>query len=195
MIPADGMKIGSIGCGWATTEAVLVSQGREVHGVDISPEAVDRAKSRITSVRLISPGDRSVFPKDSLDGLILADVIEHLPHAWDALKEFAIAVRPGGWVVISVPNMWSIKVFFRFFLRGDWPEDPQGVFDATHLQVMSPKRLKRWCLSAGLVLEASFDVYLTAGVKRKFLQAVDLLTFRLFHHLWLNQVQFRCRKR
>ena len=37
MIPSDGRVIGSIGCGYAKTEGILVSQGREVHGVDISP--------------------------------------------------------------------------------------------------------------------------------------------------------------
>jgi trans-aconitate methyltransferase len=60
------------------TEAVLVQQGREVHGVDISTEAIERAKSRLSSARVVAPDDRSPFPAASLDGLILSDVLEHL---------------------------------------------------------------------------------------------------------------------
>ncbi len=48
MIPPDGRVIGSIGCGYAGTEAKLVAGGREVHGVDISPGAIEVARGRIT---------------------------------------------------------------------------------------------------------------------------------------------------
>src|SRR5262245_56553273 len=105
LIPPDGKVIGSIGCGWGTTEAVLVQQGRQVHGVDISAEAISRAASRLTSARRIEPNDFSPFDPASLDGLILADVLEHIPAAWEALTSYAKAVKPGGWVAISVPNM------------------------------------------------------------------------------------------
>ena len=37
MIPSDGLVIGSVGCGYAMSEGILNLQGREVHGVDISP--------------------------------------------------------------------------------------------------------------------------------------------------------------
>jgi hypothetical protein len=41
MILSDGRAIGSVGCGYAKSEAMLVLQGRKVHGVDISPHAID----------------------------------------------------------------------------------------------------------------------------------------------------------
>ena len=154
MVPADGKVIGSVGCGTGCTEGILAEQGREVHGVDISPEAVETARGRLASARLISPEDRIVFPNNSLDGLILADVIEHIPAAWDALASFARAVKPGGWVVISVPNMQSVYVLIRFMILGDWPERPRGIFDRTHIQMMSRRRLTRWIDGAGLELSA-----------------------------------------
>jgi 2-polyprenyl-3-methyl-5-hydroxy-6-metoxy-1,4-benzoquinol methylase len=98
MIPADGRVIGSVGCGYAKSEAMLVLQGREVHGVDISPRAIELASTRLTSARVVSPEERMPFEPDSLDGLILADVIEHMPQAWDYLACFARMVKPGaGW--------------------------------------------------------------------------------------------------
>ena len=195
MVPPDGKVIGSIGCGTGLTEEALVRDGREVHGVDISDEAIAAARGRLTSARVVSPDDRAPFAPGSLDGLILADVIEHIPAAWDALAAFVKAVRPGGWVVISVPNMRSIEVLTHFFLGGDWPEDPGGIFDRTHLQVMSQARLARWCKAAGLTVERWFDQYDPRGPRRiRLMRTLDALTGRLFHGWFMFQLQVRCRR-
>jgi 2-polyprenyl-3-methyl-5-hydroxy-6-metoxy-1,4-benzoquinol methylase len=192
MIPSDGQVIGSIGCGWAATEAILVQQGRQVHGVDVCAQAIEVAATRLTSARLVEPKTSPLFPPDSLDGLILADVIEHIPSAWLALAEFARCVRPGGWIIISVPNMRSIHTIREWWIGGDWPERPYGIFDATHLQVMSKKRLVRWCDGAGLQVERWFDKY--KEDRRQILHLLDLATFRCFH-FWLTfQLQVRCRR-
>ncbi len=194
MIPEDGKTIGSIGCGYATTEAVLVKQGREVHGVDVNEVAIESARRRLTSARVITPDERRLFEDDSLDGLILADVIEHLPAAWDALATFARAVRPGGWVVISVPNMRSLNVICRLVVQGDWPESPTGIFDATHIQNMTRRRLERWCKNADLTIEKWYDKYETHKPRGKWVKAFDAATFRLFHDFMTFQLQCRCRK-
>ncbi|MCY2954595.1 MAG: class I SAM-dependent methyltransferase [Planctomycetota bacterium] len=194
MIPPDGTVIGTVGCGTAATEAVLVQQGRVVHGVDVAAQAIQKAKTRLTSARVVAADDRAVFPDASLDGLILADVIEHMPLAWESLAAYTKAVRPGGWVVISVPNMRNLKVLSRFIIGGDWPEEPTGIFDATHLQVMSKRRLVRWCSRAGLRIEKWYDLYLSNRWKRTTLQVLDALTLRLAHTWWLMELQLQARK-
>jgi 2-polyprenyl-3-methyl-5-hydroxy-6-metoxy-1,4-benzoquinol methylase len=194
MIPPDGNVIGTVGCGTAATEAVLVQQGRVVHGVDIAAQAIEKAKTRLSSARVVAADDRAVFPDASLDGLILADVIEHMPLAWESLAAYTKAVRPGGWVVISVPNMRNLKVLSRFIIGGDWPEDPTGIFDATHLQVMSKRRLVRWCSLAGLRIEKWYDLYLSNRWKQTTLQVLDALTLRLAHTWWLMELQLQARK-
>ena len=195
MIPPDGEVIGSIGCGYAATEAQLVAEGRQVHGVDISEEPIRLAKTRLTSARVVRPGDRRLFEPVSLDGLILADVIEHIPQAWDALREFAAYVKPGGWVVISVPNMRNYVGLRTFILKGDWPEDPGGIFDRTHVQVLTHRRLDRWCRHANLPIEQWFDRYDPYGPRRlRFFRCIDLMTGKLFHSWWMYQLQVRCRR-
>ena len=194
MIPPDGKVIGTIGCGRAATEAQLVRDGREVHGVDVSPEAIEAARGRLTSARVIDPGEESPFEENSLDGLILADVLEHLPMAWLKLQSFAKAVKPGGWVVISVPNNRYVEALFPLLLKGDWPEYPMGIFDETHLQVMTHKRLDRWCKAAGLRKEAEFDLYDFSFFKRNLYRAINLGTFRLFRSFLTFEVQARYRK-
>lgn len=189
MIPRDGTTIGSVGCGWGATEAVLMREGRAVHGVDISEAAITVARSRLTSARVIAPGDHHVFEDESLDGLILADVIEHIPLAWTALSSFSRAVKRGGWVVISVPNMQSLNVVVQLMLLGDWPEKKIGIFDETHIQMMTRKRLVRWAAAAGLVPIAWYDSY-EDHWRGRAQQAVDRLTLRVLHD-WLSY-QWQC---
>lgn len=194
MIPADGKIIGTIGCGRAATEAQLVKEGREVHGADVSAEAIETAKTRLTSAKVIGPEDESPFVASSLDGLILADVLEHLPMAWERLKLFSKAVKPGGWVVISVPNNRYLEALVPFVLKGDWPEYPMGIFDQTHLQVMTHKRLNRWCRAAGLKLEAEFDFYDFSFIRRNIYRAMNLATLRLLKSFLTFEVQARYRR-
>ncbi len=194
MVPSDGKVIGSIGCGWAATEAQLVRSGREVHGVDISEEAIAVARGRITSARVVDPGDLSPFAPESLDGLILADVLEHLPTAWHALQTFSRMVKPSGWIVISVPNMRHVDAMGQYVLRGDWPEDPLGIFDGTHIQFMTHKRLHRWCRAAGLTLEQRFDHYHFSFLRRNVHRAMDWISLRLARNLFAWQIQGRYRR-
>lgn len=193
MIPSDGIVIASIGCGTGISEAELVKQNREVHGVDISEQAIALAKTRLTSARVVSPGERMMFDLSSLDGLILADVLEHIPMAGEALRQFASMVKPGGWVVISVPNMRHWSVVLRFVILGDWPERTSGIFDATHLQMMSKKRLERWCCNAGLKIERWFDRYDPVKPRGTLGRILDLMTLRLLHQLFQFQLQCVCR--
>jgi 2-polyprenyl-3-methyl-5-hydroxy-6-metoxy-1,4-benzoquinol methylase len=194
MIPPDGRVIASIGCGTGISEHELVKAGREVHGIDTSPEAIARAAPRLTSARVVAPGDPLPFAPDSLDGLILADVIEHIPMAWEFLATAARAVRPGGWVVISVPNMRHWSTMLRFVLQGDWPERPTGIFDATHVQVMTRKRLARWCAGAGLTVDRWYDRYFPVPKYHRASVVLDWMTLRLFHQWFMFQLQVVCRR-
>jgi 2-polyprenyl-3-methyl-5-hydroxy-6-metoxy-1,4-benzoquinol methylase len=194
MIPPDGKVIGTIGCGRAATEELLIREGREVHGADISAEAIKTAKERLTSARVIAATEEQPFDDHSLDGLILADVLEHMPMAWEALRSYCRAVKPGGWVVISVPNNRYVEALVPLLIKGEWPEYPMGTFDQTHVQVMTHKRLDRWCRAAGLSKEAEFDLYDFRFFRRNIYRALNVATFRLFKSFLTFEVQARYRR-
>jgi hypothetical protein len=125
--------------------------------------------------------------------LILADVIEHMPRAWSVLNDYVRMVKPGGWVVISVPNMRYLPALWVFTLRGDWPEQPLGIFDETHVQVMTHKRLARWCQSAGLSLEREYECYEWRPSRRRIFKLLNRLTLRFFKSLFNFEIQARYR--
>ena len=180
LIPYEGSIIGSIGCGQAATEEVLARSGREVHGVDVSDEAVAIARSRITSARVIDANDDMPFPENRLDGLLLIDVLEHLPLAKHRLKSYTKMLKKGGWMVISVPNMQHVEVLATLAFSGDWPEHPMGIYDETHIQVMTHARLRRWADEAGLNFLKYQDSYDHRFWRRNIYRTIDKATFGLF---------------
>lgn len=188
LVPKTGFIIGSIGCGRASTEQVLVAAGREVHGVDISAEAVEVAKKRITSARVVNGDVLMPFAENSLDGLILADVIEHMPLAWNRLEQFAKMVKQGGWILISVPNMRQLRVLYTLLLKGDWPEQPTGIFDETHIQVMTHKRLERWAVKSGLSLLKWQNSYFFRPQINAIYKLINLVTFNYFQSFFDYQI-------
>ena len=187
MIPeASGRILGSIGCGQARTEGALVEMGFQVHGLDMAEQAIEVAKKRITSAKVIQGDELMPFAEESLDGLLLLDVLEHMPQAWNRLKHFSKTVKKGGWVIISVPNMLFVSAIKQYLIKGDWPEDDEGIFDETHIQFMTHKRVERWANQAGLQLGFWQDAYPYGYWEHKFYKAADLATFKFgksfLHH-------------
>jgi 2-polyprenyl-3-methyl-5-hydroxy-6-metoxy-1,4-benzoquinol methylase len=177
MVPAEGGRIGSIGCGMAITESQLMGNGRVILGVDVSPKAISVAKARLTDAWQIEPSEEMPFAENSLDGLLLLDVLEHMESANLRLKAYSKMLKPGGWVVISVPNMRYLEAVFQYLVVGDLPEGPMGIFDKTHIQFMTHKRLKRWCADAGLTHQKWYDSYDYRFVRRNIYRLLNLCSF------------------
>jgi hypothetical protein len=92
-------------------------------------------------------------------------------------------------VVISVPNMRYVSALATFVLGSEWPEDPLGIFDGTHLQVMTHRRLNRWALQAGLELQRWHDKYDHRFVRRNACRLVNRMTFGFLRSFLTHQVQ------
>ncbi len=188
LVPTKSGVIGSLGCGQARTEGSLVERGFEVHGVDVSERSIEVAKTRITSARVITGDELMPFAENSLDGLLLLDVLEHIPLAWERLKHYVKMVKKGGWIIISVPNMRNIDTLRELLIKGDWPEKAAGTFDKTHIQVMTHKRVKRWGTQAGLKFVKWHDTYRARFGPHYTYKVLNLATCRIFRSFFTNQV-------
>jgi len=104
------------GCGTGTLSRLLVERGCRVLGVDAAMAMVEAAD------QLAPHGDQSVHLKfervetiaqlplasDSCDGVLCSSVLEYVSDVDACLKEFARVLRPGGLLLVSVPNRHSI---------------------------------------------------------------------------------------
>jgi 2-polyprenyl-3-methyl-5-hydroxy-6-metoxy-1,4-benzoquinol methylase len=57
---------------------------------------------------------------DRFDAAVALEIIEHLENPWHFARECAAALRPGGVVVVSTPNIQSSRSRIEFLLRAEF---------------------------------------------------------------------------
>src|SRR5262249_20529929 len=89
-------------CGTGRHGAYLAARGHQVIGIDRSPEMLQRAREKVPSGDF-REGDLEALPleAESVDVVVCALALVHLPQVDGAIREFARVVRPGGRVIIS----------------------------------------------------------------------------------------------
>ncbi|BCS34736.1 SAM-dependent methyltransferase [Luteitalea sp. TBR-22] len=100
-----GARVVEAGCG--ARSHLAYPPGARVVGVDLLRSQLQRN----TDTRLLAQGDVAALPIASAvaDLVVCWDVLEHLPDPEAAIGEIARLVRPGGLVVLALPNILSLK--------------------------------------------------------------------------------------
>lgn len=98
-----------VGCGPGVTMNTLKEFGLLV-GLDRSRKALEKAKERGHRWLLYGNATTLPFPSGCFDGVTLLDVLEHIPDDWRALEEIRRVLKPGGFLLLTVPAyqfLWS----------------------------------------------------------------------------------------
>ena len=80
------------------------------------------------------------FPPESFDIVICGDLLEHLRDPWSAFDYVVGFLRPGGRIIVSLPNILYWRAIGRILL-GDFRYAPSGVLDRTHLRFFCRKNM------------------------------------------------------
>jgi ubiquinone/menaquinone biosynthesis C-methylase UbiE len=103
-----------LGCGPAVMEEALVARGFSVRGIDASEAMIEHGKARIAASGLAERCSLAVGDVTRLggadgfyDAVLSMGLLEYLPHYGPALQEIHRVLRPGGIVVLTVPNRMS----------------------------------------------------------------------------------------
>jgi SAM-dependent methyltransferase len=152
-VPAGAARILEVGCarGRLGYECKRQDPSRYVAGVELDPEAAQAAKERLDDVFVLDAQDE-VPPVDpeGFDCLIFGDVLEHLVDPEAALRRYRRLLAPGGVVLVSLPNIQHYSTV-RSLLRGDFPYQPSGLLDATHLRFFTHMSFAKLMLDAGFL--------------------------------------------
>ncbi|MDD2725319.1 MAG: class I SAM-dependent methyltransferase [Methylovulum sp.] len=130
-----------IGCGSGDFLMEMQQQGWEVQGLEPSDTATHRARLQGLEVTC-GTLETTELPQNHFDMVVAWMVIEHLHHPLAGLEKICLALKPGGVLVLSVPDMGGLD--FRLFKQHYY-----ALHLPNHLYHFTRFSIKRLILDAG----------------------------------------------
>src|SRR5271155_1063373 len=176
---AGKMKILEAGCGrkW---ELNLELADFEITGVDLDAHALEHRRSvtRDLDVGIVgSVCDREIVPSKHFDVVYSAYVLEHIDGALTALENFADWTRPGGLIVMWLPNRNSVYgwiarhtpyrfhvwVYRYFFGNRNAGKPGFSPYPTYHDPVLAPNSLVAFCRQHDFSIQEFFAIDVFSG--------------------------------
>lgn len=165
-LPAGCRDVLEVGCARGATGALLQQElGCRVTGVELNPVVAAAAAARLHRViagdflavagDLALPASAAPGGAPGFDALVALELFEHLSDQEGFLAAARRVVRPGGRIVLSVPNVghWAVV---EDLLAGRWDYLPIGILCYTHYRFFTRRTLEDWLRAAGF---ASFALH------------------------------------
>lgn len=204
-VDLDRLRVGpkdrvlDLGCGAGRHAFAALRRGAKVVALDADPAELARVHATVTAMRAAGEvpetgrsvavrGDALDLPlaNASVDRVIAAEVLEHIPEDGGAIAELVRVLRPGGRIAVTVPA--------RFPERVNWALD-EGYYRTPggHVRIYRRRELEGRLQAAGLVLRGYHHAHAlhspywwircAGGVDRP-----DRLVARRYHDLLVWQI-------
>jgi methionine biosynthesis protein MetW len=150
-----GESVLALDCGPGVLARLLADKGAHVVGVDMSAVAVDMARQKGIDAHWVDL-DREPLPfaDASFDTVLSDSGLEHRFFVDRPLDEAVRVLRPGGKLILSVPNIghWRCRLWL---LAGRFPTVPNSPTDAIHLRFFTLREAMALLRQRGLTIEAT----------------------------------------
>jgi 2-polyprenyl-3-methyl-5-hydroxy-6-metoxy-1,4-benzoquinol methylase len=103
-----GARILDVGCGRGVLFGPLASKGFRVYGVEVNEDAARGCDPR-AEVRIAPRLSQAAFDDAMFDLVVIWHVLEHLPAPTETIAECRRILKPGGRLIIAVPNFSSAQ--------------------------------------------------------------------------------------
>jgi SAM-dependent methyltransferase len=191
-------RVLDVGAGPGFFLSACAARGWECYGVDISRRAADFARARFGLNVSCASLEQARYPPGFFDVVTFWNVLDELPSPRAALQEAHRVLRPGGGVLVRVPNA-AFHVRVRSLLRGCRLAGVFGGGDPTtiHLFSFAPEHLKRLLQECGFTRVAMAGAALSWTTRRdaregsgrrvfaRLVQQFSALVFWLSRGRWL----------
>jgi len=105
---APAARVLDVGCGRGVLLREIAERGFEAHGVEANAAAARGADAR-AEVRIAPRLADAGYPAAFFDEVVIWHVLEHLRDPRETLEEVRRILRPGGRLVVAVPNLSSAQ--------------------------------------------------------------------------------------
>ncbi len=141
-IPDDVRDVLEVGCGRGATGALIQQRlGCRVTGVELNPEVAKEAAGRLDRVIVGDVEDLEI--EERFDAVVATELFEHLRYPETFLEQMRRLLRPGGRIVLSIPNVGHYSVV-EDLLAGRWDYLPIGLLCYTHFRFFTRATLSSW---------------------------------------------------
>jgi len=148
-----GQRVLELGTGPGTVTRILHSKGCKVTGVEMNAETLATCApfcERTIQANLEDTNWAAPLAGEKFDAIICADVLEHLRNPRPLLKQLHGFLKPGGNVLMSLPNASHLTVVASL-LDGRFPYQKNGLLDHTHLKFYGRDDLDALLRECGLL--------------------------------------------
>lgn len=154
-----------VGCGdGAVGEYLIKNVDINVEGLDISKDAVSKAKKRGIKAKVGDLEKRFPFPNQTFDVVFWGDNAEHLFKPRDVLKEISRVLKTNGRLILSCPNMGYWRYRLHYLFRGMVPDSEysgQPPWSWGHIRFFNKKVIENFLATEG------FKIKKIVGVSRR----------------------------
>ncbi|WP_066652281.1 bifunctional 2-polyprenyl-6-hydroxyphenol methylase/3-demethylubiquinol 3-O-methyltransferase UbiG [Sphingomonas sp. CCH10-B3] len=151
--PLAGKRALDVGCGAGLLCEPLARLGAAVTGLDAAPENIEAAKAHAALSGLeidYRTGSVEDLSDESFDLVTSMEVIEHVTDPAAFVAGLAVALAPGGLLVLSTPNRTMLSRLALVTLAEGTGQIPRGTHDWS--QFLKPEELTGLIEGAGLEL-------------------------------------------
>jgi SAM-dependent methyltransferase/uncharacterized coiled-coil protein SlyX len=151
----ENKKVVDFGCWTGGVAAILKERGCTVTGVEIDAEAAEEARKVCDKVIVGDLNDLDLAEAlggEKYDVGLFGDIIEHLTDPRNALAGMRESLAPGGYIVVSVPNVAHASVRLAL-LKGQFDYEDTGILDATHLRFYTRESIADLLESCGYLVD------------------------------------------
>ncbi|MGH9515371.1 MAG: class I SAM-dependent methyltransferase [Terriglobales bacterium] len=167
-------RILEAGCG--STTNLRLPPDSHITGIDISKRELEA--NRNLSARALGDLQTYNFEPEQFDLVVCWDVLEHLEAPLEAMKRMAVALRPGGLLLIKVPNRNSLKAWtvratpywfhrlvYRFLYQQRFGKPGIIPFHTHFREAMAPRAIEEFAMQ--MTLQSQFATTYESGVQAR----------------------------
>ena len=154
LIKKQCSRILDVGCGGGSLGKILTASGHLVDGITISDEEYNLASELLNNVYLynLETGLPNEMLHSQYDYVICSHVLEHIVYPDKLLKDIYEVLKPGGILVVALPNLMHYKSRLKL-ITGNFVYEDAGIWDNTHVKWYTFSSAKKLLTNYGFSIE------------------------------------------